>query len=542
MNIKNSPAMFSLVYVSRCSPAFLAADEDQRRKALIAVQSAEKARTRQAGINGVLIVAEGFFIGWMEGDETAVTARATALAGSFFHTGIQIIFTGTAQARLDQWTMVLAARTDAKFSLAKQIAVLQSGKRPKTRGSIPAAMLRSIIEPEPLRRKLDLTRIGLVGQTGVWSSALVAHLSDAWGVPVLHTRINGGLGFGREGIIDYLNAEHPVFGHIRLVNLAGDVPSMMWMRAIEEKMSACVLFYSINELQAATAFTDLASSHLQAYSRFTPLLCLFGRSAASQMEPVQDLFAAQAREISVDRLSLADSAAVWRAIEKTLATRQSNPSVDAGWAPSSLLLNTAAVTRVEAPLLEFRLSEKAAPVIGSKQLAARSEPLAATHTDQPAASSSGQKVPAATAAPAPASLSLAGQQLLASLLEIDAVVAVGVQCGQNGPAAVLIGHEPGLTPADAQARELAFRTGLSHETDQHATLLPLHQAEGKRNQKMLTRWRNRFCLSFDIRGPELVIVLIEMAAGYNNESLVRAAVRACVNGLREPVFERVPGA
>lgn len=281
MNTKNSPSSFSLVYLSRCSASILAADEEQRKKALTAVQTAEGEKARQTGFNGILIVAEGFFIGWMEGDEALIKARASALARSLFHTDIQVLYTGNAPTRLDRWTMALVARTDAQSSLTTQIAVLQSGKVPNTKGSVAASVLRSILEPEVIRRKHSMSRIGLLGQTGIWSSALISHLSGSWGVRVAHTRINSGAGFVREGIIDYLNAEHPVLRHIRLLNLAGDVSSMSWMSGVEEKMTGCVLFYSVGDPDAANCLPSVVCA------TFSPMAASFRCCACSVARPLR---------------------------------------------------------------------------------------------------------------------------------------------------------------------------------------------------------------------------------------------------------------
>lgn len=547
MNTKNSSSSFSLVYLSRCSAGLLAADEKQRKKALTAVQTAEGEKARQIGFNGILIVAEGYFIGWMEGDETIIRARATALARSFFHTDIQILYTGYAPTRLDRWTMALVARTGGQSSLATQIAVLESGKVPNTQGSVPASMLRSIVEPEVIRRQHSMRRIGMLGQTGIWSSALVSHLADSWGVPVVHARISSGAGFAREGIIDYLNAEHPVLGHIRLLNLAGDVSSMAWTRGIEEKMTACVLFYSVGDPDIAKVFTERCLHHLQPYGRFIPVLSLFGRAAADLAASVEDLFAAAGRDVRVDQLSLADSPAVWLTIVDSLLSGQSNATINQLWVATSLPPSPmAAPARADAQMLEFSFSEKIAPL---KKPDTPTAPTAlklravspAPELPTASASQNHSVTPQDAAAPAlqAARLTQAGQSLLASLLEIDAVVAVGAQCGQNGSAAVRIGQQPGLSAAEAKTRELAFRTALNAETDQHASLQRMHLRDGKSNQKILTRWSQHFTLSFNVRGDDLVVVLLQMADGYNNESLVRAAVRACLDNLHEPLFERV---
>lgn len=258
---------------------------------------------------------------------------------------------------------------------------------------------------------------------------------------------------------------------------------------------------------------------------------------------MQDIFAAAGHDVNVNQLSLADSSAVWRAIEDGLLSGQSNATSNASWAASSLLPNTPAATvRAEAPMLEFSFSEKVAP-LSKTAAAAAPKPRTVNPAPDSAATSFRQDQAAASPAAEPAMraarLTQAGQLLLSSLLEIDAVVAVGAQCGQNGSATVLIGLEPGLGAAQAQTRELAFRDALNAETGQHATLQQLHPPGGKHNQKILTRWRQHFTLSFDVRGGDLAVVLLQMAETYNNESLVRAAVRACLHNLHDPFFKRV---
>jgi hypothetical protein len=235
---------------------------------------------------------------------------------------------------------------------------------------------------------------------------------------------------------------------------------------------------------------------------------LFGRTAAPLMEPVQDWFVTQGKEVAVAQLSLADSHGVWAAIEELLSARQATDFMASGWKPSARSASQNAGLVDAGESLRFDLGEYCAPSLSN-----------------PAPSPE-------RAFDAPVALTASGKQWLASLLEIDAVRAVGVQCGPDGPSMAIVGHAPGLSDADRQLSEQVFKTCLSSETGQHAQLALAQPGE----QHMLTLFDTHFSVSCTVSGPVLTVLLVQFARGYTNQGMAQSALNAGLRQLHEPLF------
>ena len=314
---------FSLVYISQAVPEFSLVDEELQKKALASIAGPSEAKNKRLNVRGILLSAAGYFIQWLEGDEGVVRKLMATIAADPRHTNVQIAYTGYRHALLTDWSMSLVVRTDVHNSMLTQIKSLPTGVRPRSAGSVPAGMILSIIcpsvevgIPEGRRR-----RILLLGQSAIWSAALLEHLSRQFKSPIAHARLLGSNAFERRAILEYLDIDHPRHGPLRLLNPSGDVESVSWMTGIKEKLTACVLFYSQNSPQALSGFTSSVHNHLGSTNEFTPVLCLFGRTAAPLVQPVLDWFAASRNDASAEQITLADSDAVWRAVEDLLDGR-----------------------------------------------------------------------------------------------------------------------------------------------------------------------------------------------------------------------------
>lgn len=556
---------FSLVYISRATTEFSPADEDRHKKALTSIAVPAEAKNRRLHVRGILLFAAGYFIQWLEGAEDVVRTLMVSIAADPRHTDLDIIYSGNGPSMLTEWSMSLVTRADQVDSIVRQIQRLRGGIKPKTNASVPAAMLLSIIRPSAesgVRRR----RIALMGQSGIWPAALLEHLSRQFDTPVVHTRLLSTMGFERKAMVEFLDISHPEHGCLRLLNYSGDVVSLSWMSGIEDKLAACVLFYSHNSPQALTVFSAAVEYQLGNASRFTPLLCLFGRTAAPLVEPVLDWFAANGRPVFIERMSLADSGGVWAAIEGLLEGRgHTDLPTDAQFAPSAIAqhsqpgglldmsgepvpapalmpgraLDAAAADALDGRKVAQREADTALPVL---ELAAIEAPALERPAAVPAAPAAPPAVAlAATPAPAalPASppavvLSAAGKQLFTLLLELDALRFAGAQCLASGRRVALTGSAFDAADGRGLSQE-AFYQLLDSEALLHQSLLarmpPGAHADGP---QLLTRAGGSFDLSFTVALPAGVVVVLHMDKGYANEALVRFSVLAM---LAEPIAD-----
>ncbi len=516
---KETPTAFSLIYVSKQTARDT--HEAATRGMLVSIQKTAQAHNSQKSIRGVLLFAAGHFMQWLEGAEASVRALMARIATDPRHEDIQVIYTGTGPAQLSQWSMSLVVRADAQTTVLRQLQLLRAGELPRTRNaSMPAAIVASLVKPlERIGRERSRRKILLYGQTGVWPAALLSSLSASWKRPTAHTRLVGSHGLAREAVVEYLDYTHPNLGRLRLVNFLGDVAGMPWLAEVRGKLAASVLFYSVNSPEAVTVFSETALAQMGPTNRFSPVLCLFGRTAAPLMDPVQDWFTTQGRPVSAARMSLTDSQGVWTAIEALLSASQSHSTEFAptGWKPSSA---ASTVTVLPRPMpdveLSFDLDEGPTPP------ASVAEPSASD------------------AAPLP-SITESGKQWLAALLELDAVQAVGAQCGLNGPQSTIVGHFKGLSTEQKQAQGETFKAWLTSEAAIHLQLAANLSAPDVQNvlpgsQQMLTRFAKSFCVSCTVPGPQVTTVLVQFASGYVNQGMAQSQLNACLRQLQGPLF------
>ncbi len=520
-----APDVFSLVYVSRAAPHeahAAAAGQDAATQSLLErIQKTAQANNSQQNIRGVLLYAAGHFMQWLEGTEASVRTLMARIATDPRHQDIQVIYTGNGPAQLSQWSMSMVVRADAQATVLRQVQLLREGKLPRTRNAtVPASVVTSLVKPsEGIGRERSRRKVLLYGQTGLWPAALLSSLSATWKSPTAHTRLVSDQGLAREAVVEYLDYTHPTLGRLRLMNVLGDVAGMPWLAQVRGKLAASVLFYSVNTPQALTEFSQSALAQMGPDNRFSPVLCLFGRTAAPLMDPVQDWFATQGRPVSTARLSLTDSQGVWTAIEELLNASQSHSTEFAptGWKPSSA---ASTVTVLPRPMpdvdLSFDLDDAATP---DAVLAVRS---------------ASDTTPAVT-------ITDAGKEWLAALLELDAVQAVGAQCGLNGPQSTIVGHFKGLSTEQRQAQGETFKAWLTSEAAIHLQLAaslsaPDRQHEAPGSQQMLTRWAKSFCVSCTVPGPQITTVLVQFASGYINQGMAQSQLNACLRQLQVPLF------
>lgn len=559
---------FSLVYVSQATAQFAPVDEDRQKKALTGINKPASANNRRLNVRGILLLAAGHFVQWLEGDEGVVRKLMATIAKDPRHTDVQIIYTGYRRTMLTEWSMSLVARADLDNSMLAQIKTLRAGARPRSAGSVPAGMILSIVcpsaelgTPESRRR-----RIALLGQSGIWSAALLEHVSKQFKAPVAHTRLLGNAGFERGAILDYLDVDHPRLGPLRLLSPSGDMESMSWMTGIKEKLTACVLFYSQNSPDAITGFTTGVQDHFGATNQSIPFLCLFGRTASPLVEPVLDWFAIKDRQAFVERITLADSDAVWRAVEELLEQQaESGLNPVEAWGASGFPQPSQPAVLIDIPvepMLSFEEKAGKPVVSGTRAAAAAANALDGRKVQQreaaiplpvieplvvpPSLSPAPVVEPHASAAvavvngltPQPAAppvrvpalaLSEAGKRLLEALSIIDNVRFVGAQCLETASQVLLKGQAFDAAPESGLTEE-GFVGLLRGEALIHKALMArMASDDAGEGPQVLTRSSSHFNLSFTSGLPSAAVVLLQTADGAANEALVRFNVLALLN-------------
>ena len=558
---------FSLVYVSQATAEFAPVNEERQKKALTGINGPSAANNRRLNVRGILLLAAGHFVQWLEGDEGVVRKLMATIAKDARHTDVQVIYTGFRRIMLTEWSTSLVARADLDNSMLAQVKTLRAGARPRSAGSVPAGMVLSIIcpsaelgTPESRRR-----RIALLGQSGIWSAALLEHLSKQFKAPIAHTRLLGNAGFERRAILDYLDIEHPRLGPLRLLSPSGDVESVSWMTGIKEKLTACVLFYSQNSPDAIPGFTTTAHDHFGATNQSIPFLCLFGRTAAPLVEPVLEWFAIKGRQAFVERITLADSDAVWRAVQELLESwADSGVTPVEAWGASEFSQPNQAAALLEIPvepMLSFELKagkpsvsgiraaadaldgrkvqqrEAAIPVLLNERLEAPPSPALVVEPHAPAAVALVDDRTPQKPAPEPAlALSESGKQLLEALLKIDNVRFAGAQSLKTAGQVVLKGQVFDSAPENGLT-EQGFALLLGGEALIHQALIArMAPDDALEGPQVLTRFTSHYNLSFTVALPSAAVVLLHMADGATNEALVRFSVLALLNKPIADVF------
>ena len=519
MEDTGSSSAFSLVFVSRWPDELVALNAMLRKSTLAKIATVVQAEVDRCGVHGVVLCSDGDFIGWIEGAEPTVRAFSVQLPEWLRTDAPQVIHTETGEeALLTGWTLAMVARSDGARSVAQLLARLRAGKVPRMRRNLAATILRHVIEPpSDTARAARPRRIALIGQSGMWTSALMAHLTGAYEQPVNKSRLTGGPSMAAEGVIEYLDFDHPALGPVQMVNFSGDLASMAWLEHIEEKMSACVLFFSISNLSELANFTNVAMKLMGNFGRFKPVVCLFGRTASALMDPVQDWLAGMGRVATATQMSLADANGVWQVIQGSTG-EGSSTRFDAGTFIASVppAVEVTTVEPVIAPMIEFHLSGLC--VVHETSTGVSHEPSGQEPTRLP-------------------KLTPIGREWLASLLEIGGVCGVGAQCVASSSAVEILAHAPGMTNVDVKQLEMAFRGQLKTETEAHLLLNRMYGVPSSgHGQQMLTRWSDHFCLSVMVPAASPTVVVLEFSNDFVNQSMAMAGLAACLRQLPTEIF------
>jgi len=308
---------FSLVYISRLASNVAPEASDGAKDALSLLQMRAASSNRQMGISGLLFFADPWFVQWLEGEEGAVRALMARIKGDPFHIDVQVVYSGTGLRLLDTWSMCIVGRVASDLRFGRVIEDLRRGKLPHDRNSTAAAVMRLLAMPS-LDIEIAQRRVGLIGQTGIWVAALMAHLADRWNVRVERTRILTGTGFDRDALIEYVDGEVAQYGSLRVVGYSAEVLSAPWMRGMVQSLDAVVLFCSGQSEQSVVEFIEASLRQLGPANAAAPLVCLFGRNSSAWMPSARALLSRAGRVATVEAFHLADSSAAWATIQQHL--------------------------------------------------------------------------------------------------------------------------------------------------------------------------------------------------------------------------------
>lgn len=472
---------WSAVYVSEVVPGALGGDADSVRAGLVALQAQAAAANRAAGLRGLLVCGESFFLQWLEGQEDAVRGLLARIATDKRHRRMQMLYSGPGERMLDDWSMALLARPSADPQVAGAVEALRRGELPADGpGGVPAAIMRKLVKPGP--EVVARPRVGLFGQSGVWSGALVAHLQARWETPLQRTRLLGSLGFEREALIEWLVHDDVEHGPLSVVNYSGELLAAPWMQGCIAPLGVGALFASGTTEEGVLGFARQVLEQLGAANAGTPLVAFLGRTATRFQPLLEALFTEHGRQVHWSGIPLADSAAVWKEIVR--------------WMPTAAAASAATPAPGPAPASTTTSEAAAAPTADAAVAAQPPAPAAA----------------AASAAP-PAGQAGAEPAWLAPLLQVDGVEAAGLL--PHAQAAPLLRLRGAGRDAARHAAEIEAWRGGPHAG--HDDELPQH---------WLVRWQDH--LSLFRRLPDGALLYVATRPGHTNEPWLRLQVEAAL--------------
>ncbi|AEG93709.1 BLUF domain-containing protein [Ramlibacter tataouinensis] len=497
---------FSLVSISTACGGPHLQDESALSCWLGELQAGMTAAHRQAGVHGLLVFAQGQFVQWLQGPEAAVRELMHQAGQDSWREQVQTLFCGADRMLLDEWSLLLVLRGDRGGRLDRVLQGLRGGQLPDAGEQTPAAIFRGLVHP-PALQDGSQRLVGVIGQTGLWSGALLSHVSGKWKAPLHRTRLQGPAGLEREALSEYTEHPHPRHGSVRVVHYAGSAVAIPWLERTPERYDVVVLFYSSPSVEAALAFTATVVQRLGNDNASTRLVCLFGRLAGPCLAAVERWLVQQQRAASLLTLPLADSDAVWQAVEQALGeARAPAPAPAPTPAPAA-----------------------AAP--------ARPRPAAPAPLSAPA--------PAPTSPPAQArsgrpglALASGGHDWLSQLLDIEGVGAVALAPTRERdvePVLLLTGQ----VEADAAQRRRVLGE-IACELGVQARLAP-PQSPPQPTQ-VLTRYADRVGLSRALPDEHRSVLYVSTIPGYCNEALLLRGIELCVASTPPRLFERTPGA
>lgn len=281
-------------------------------------RSAAEGRSAR-GITGLLICGGGYFLEWLEGEETELRAAINRLRQEDRHTELRVIHDGASDRLFAHWSLCVLNRPDAQDSVGRQIHWLLACESQQLQRWSPVRMVRSVIKPPQLfHAGQRVRRIGLFGTSSLWISSFLAYLSSHWERPVVRTRVLDGEDLLSESVLEYLDVDHPSLGPLCWVNYSGAIFDSELMPLVVEMVSMAVLFQTQHDADAALAFNTSCLRHLAHQDHQTPLIAVVGRASLAYMPAVLQAFVEKGRSLETVRGSMGDNATLWQALREHL--------------------------------------------------------------------------------------------------------------------------------------------------------------------------------------------------------------------------------
>ncbi|RYY92403.1 MAG: BLUF domain-containing protein, partial [Comamonadaceae bacterium] len=290
--------MYSAVYVSEVVPQALGRDPEALQAALAALQATSDANNRRNNVRGLLVCGQDHFLQWLQGEEALVRALLERIATDPRHRAMQVVHAGPCDAELDAGSTTLLSRAATDPQVDEVLRNLRGGRLPAAPpgpGGVPAAIVRRLVKPGPPDGGRQ--RVGLFGQNGVWSGALMAHLEAKWASPLSRTRLLGSLGLERAALIEHLDHHDPEHGALTVVNYSSDLLSASWMQGCVAPLGVAALVFSGTTEDGVAGFARQVLAQLGPPHARARLVCLFGRTAARFLPAVQEVLGASGHDV-----------------------------------------------------------------------------------------------------------------------------------------------------------------------------------------------------------------------------------------------------
>lgn len=335
MNTQAIPT-FRLLYVSDAVPSCLGEDEATLHASLTRLQTQAHSANQRLSVRGKLIHGGGHFMQWLEGEESTVRALMKRIETDPRHARVQVLCEGQGPPLLEAWSMGLLSHVDRHRNVSALIERLRESGATALgleQTADPAALMHSMLlmptftSVDPLRR-----RVGVFGQTGVWTAALLSHLSAQTDRPVRRTRILSNERFDREALLEHVDLQSGGESY-RIVHFSSGLLAPDWRASALQPIDLAALFFSGTTKDSALEFARAVVRQLGPLNATTPVSCLFSRTAAPVAEQVQAALVSDGRHVDITVVPLADSDAVWQVIRGSVPARKaaapSPPACDA---------------------------------------------------------------------------------------------------------------------------------------------------------------------------------------------------------------------
>ncbi len=314
-----SNPLHSIVCVSVMAPTWHALPSRALQTRLQDLQRRSAEHHRARGITGLLICGGGYFLAWLEGEESELRAEIDRSQQEERHTDLRVIHDSASDRLFAHWSLCVLNRPDAQDSVGRQLQWLLACESRHLQHWSPARMVRSAIKPPQLfQANQRVRRVGLFGASSLWISSFLAYLSSRWERPVVRTRVLHSDGLLSESVLEYMDVDHPSLGPLRWVNYSGGILESALMPLVVESLSMGLLFQTQRDADSVRTFNTSCLRHWVDQDPQTPVVAVVGRASLEHMPAVVQAFGDQGRNLALVQASMGDNTALWEALRTKL--------------------------------------------------------------------------------------------------------------------------------------------------------------------------------------------------------------------------------